>query len=300
LPAQTSNRGRRYCRFGTGGREQPGSTWSGRWDIIEVRMTKDISHILANWPCEGDRLDARCILGDDGRELLQLRVALGVLQMGFDGRPDGERPFGQSSLLKHLVRLTESNPTARIDAETWTELDREVMQYYHRRQALLIVGARSQAESDSTRAIGYFNGAVRDAEHNLSIMDFIKRHCDDEEYVQGHERYRPYVLMHRTLAEAQIELARHDAEESVERIKAGILQIEAVYKEAGTPELLAQDPSIVQLRALEHQIRKDHNITRTLREQLDAAVENEEFELAVELRDRLRAKQEGRRPPDDA
>ena len=55
----------------------------------------------------------RIVPGDDGREKLQMRIDLGLLQMELDGRPDGQRPAGAESLLDHLeARPASSRPTA--------------------------------------------------------------------------------------------------------------------------------------------------------------------------------------------
>ncbi len=262
-------------------------------------MKKDISDILREWPAEGD-LVARCIVDRDGKKQLQLRIDLGLLQMELDGRPDGEKPFGRPSLLDHLQRLSRSTSQPDFDAETWGELDREIYQYYHRRRALLILGAFCQSEGQDGEAAEYYRRAVRDANHNLRVMDFIKTHCDSEDYVTSHEQYRPFVIMHRALAEAQAELLVKDPEEAIERLKDGIRAIEAGYEDPETLnpaeayEQAEQDPSILQLRALERQVRKQHKVTLTLQEKLAEAVQNEQYERAAELRDRLRAKQEAR------
>jgi len=253
-------------------------------------MNKDINDILEKWPGERAEQSARKIVGLDGTELVQLRIDMGILQMFVDGRPDGEKPFGQPSLLEHLQRVTRTQPEPAVEADMWNELDREIMQYYHRRRALLILGARSHAEGNPADAAGYYVRAVRDADHNLQIMDFIKTHCGDEEYVESHEQYRPFVLMHRTLAEAQSELIRDDPDEAIERLKAGIRTIEDAYRQGEQADLADQDPSLAQLRALERQVRAEHNVVQTLQEQLDVAVTDEEYERAAQLRDRLRQK----------
>ncbi len=253
-------------------------------------MHKDISHILKSWSASDSELSARKIVGTDGMELVQLRLDLGILQMFLDGRPDGAKPFGQSSLLDHLLRVTEANAQAKIDAETWGELDREIMQFYHRRRAMLILGARSQSEGRDSEAVSYYHRAVRDANHNLQIMDFIKAFSDDEDYVAGHERYRPWVIMHRTLAEAQTDLIHKDPEQAIERLKAGQAAILLHHREEDTVEAGREDPSLIHLKALEDQVRKQHHIDNTLREKLDAAIEKEDFEQAAKLRDQLRKK----------
>ena len=44
-------------------------------------MSFDISDILADWPYEPGQISARKITGDDGKEKIQLRLDLGLLQM---------------------------------------------------------------------------------------------------------------------------------------------------------------------------------------------------------------------------
>ena len=66
------------------------------------------------------------------------------------------------------------------------------------------------------------------------------------------------------------------------------------YEEAEASDMVEQDPSIMQLRALERQIRRQHKLDKTLQEELDDAVRNEEYERAAELRDQMRARQETR------
>ena len=64
-------------------------------------MSLDISHILKKWPYRPGEVTARRISGRDGREKIQLRLDLGLLQMEASGRPDGERPHGFESLLAY-------------------------------------------------------------------------------------------------------------------------------------------------------------------------------------------------------
>src|SRR3989475_10739665 len=51
-------------------------------------MSLDLNSILKDWPHENGTIKVRKITGLDGREKLQLRVDLGVLQMEVTGRPD--------------------------------------------------------------------------------------------------------------------------------------------------------------------------------------------------------------------
>ena len=64
-------------------------------------MSKDITSILAGWDFDPDELQVRIVAGDDGRDKIQMRIDLGLLQMELTGRPDGERPHGFESLLDY-------------------------------------------------------------------------------------------------------------------------------------------------------------------------------------------------------
>src|SRR2546429_1402403 len=64
-------------------------------------MSLDLNTILKDWPHESGSIKVRKITGLDGREKLQLRVDLGVLQMEMSGRPDGQHPHHCESLLQY-------------------------------------------------------------------------------------------------------------------------------------------------------------------------------------------------------
>ncbi len=54
---------------------------------VSPAMSLDLNTILKDWPHENGNIKVRKITGLDGREKLQLRVDLGVLQMEMSGRP---------------------------------------------------------------------------------------------------------------------------------------------------------------------------------------------------------------------
>jgi hypothetical protein len=78
---------------------------------------RDISTLLKEWPFQPGQINARMIQGNDGEPRIQVRLDLGILQMQADGRPDGERPFGFSSLLEYHE--------ARVDGEVEQEIAEE-------------------------------------------------------------------------------------------------------------------------------------------------------------------------------
>src|SRR5205085_1256141 len=64
-------------------------------------MDFDISPILEHWVYKPGQVVVRKFKGKDGKEKIQLRVDLGLLQMNAEGRPDGKRPFGHNSLFDY-------------------------------------------------------------------------------------------------------------------------------------------------------------------------------------------------------
>jgi hypothetical protein len=54
-------------------------------------VSNDIFKTLSGWQYDPDRVSVRIVPGDDGRDKIQLRLDLGMLQMEFNGRPDGTK-----------------------------------------------------------------------------------------------------------------------------------------------------------------------------------------------------------------
>jgi hypothetical protein len=240
-----------------------------------------IDDLLRSWPYEPATLSVRIRQGDDGRDVLQMRLDLGLLQIETTGRPDGTRPGGQESYLHHLRDLAASSTEDEfvMDEEQCREADREFVQYYHRRLCWL--------------AMREFTKAMLDADHTLQLMDFCRDHSPDEEWTMSHEQYRPFVLFHRTQAAALAELeAGKGAEASVEAINEGLEKIRVVFVEHEAEEEYETDELVTRLVEMREGLRKQFEVGDTLEEQLKEAVADEKYELAAKLRDEL-AKRRG-------
>lgn len=271
-----------------------------------------IDSILKSWPYEPSTLSVRIRQGGDGRDVLQMRLDLGLLQLETAGRPDGTRPGGKNTYLDYLldleakwvpdeatdesavddepdeeieeivVDIPDFDPEAQIEAidgftmteEQCREADREFVQYYHRRLCWL--------------AMREFANAMHDADHTLRLMDFCRDHSPDEEWTMSHEQYRPFVLFHRTQAAAlaQLELGK-GAEASVEAINDGLEKIKEVFVEHEAEDEYEGDELVARLVEMREGLRKQFDVGNTLEEQLREAVENERYELAAKLRDEL-------------
>ena len=84
-------------------------------------MSQDITSILAGWDFDADVLQVRIVAGNDGKEKIQMRIDLGVLQMEISGRPDGQRPHEFESLLDYY----ESRERAAASSGQDFSLDHE-------------------------------------------------------------------------------------------------------------------------------------------------------------------------------
>jgi len=239
---------------------------------------KDIDGVLRDWPFESGVVNARLVRARGGREVLQMRVELGILQMETEKRPDGEMPGLADTYLDLLIRESISRPEDfQLTGEQCCEVDREFVQYYHRRICWL--------------ALRKFDRAVEDADHTLALMDFVLDHSTDEQWLSAHEHYRPLVVFHRTQAEALGSLEQSGPERAIEQISGGLKQIRGLLPEADGEDESDQDEMVGQLMDLQAWIRDHYNVGRTLTEQLADAVAEEKYELAAQLRDEISRRQ---------
>src|SRR5689334_5718637 len=94
----------------------------------------DIDRLLKEWAYEPGEVLARLVRGSDGREILQMRVELGLLQMEVAGRPDGQRPEGHETYFDYLLALSlDEGEDFELTPEQCAAADREFLQFYHRR-----------------------------------------------------------------------------------------------------------------------------------------------------------------------
>ena len=87
---------------------------------------ENIDRILRDWPYDAQGISVRKKKGDDGREILQMRLDLGMLQLETKGRPDGQRPQGADSYYDYLIgrTLTDGDEYVMTEEEC-EEADRE-------------------------------------------------------------------------------------------------------------------------------------------------------------------------------
>lgn len=243
-------------------------------------MNQDIDYILRNWECKpsGGIVQVRMVQARDGRQVLQMRIDLGILQLELQGRPDGAQPHGHDTYLSYLrEQARRAGKAFVLNEEQAQEADREFFQYYQRRMCWL--------------QLRQYAKAVADADHTLAFMDFVKDHSPSEEYTQAHEQYRGFVLFQRTQAAAAMQVEREAPEAAVDEIRQGLDRLRLFFAEFDLEEQMEENDMVQHLRKFEVSLRKDYNIGATLQEQLERAVAEEDYEKAARLRDQLRGRQ---------
>ena len=258
-------------------------------------MSHDLSSILNEWPFEPGSPNARLIEGDDGEPRLQIRVEMGILQLFLDGRPDGERPFGQLSLLDYfenqLDQSISEHETGSGDDEAKSEdkpdkfalteddcrlLREEAAQYYQRYIALM--------------TLEDFERVVRDTTRNLRVLDLCKKFASTEEDRTILEKFRPYITMLRARAMASQALKDNEPKAAVVALDDGLEVLRQHFSETGSPQSFDRSSEVQMLRGMRDTLVPQLPVSQAaeLRERLRKAIELENYELAAILRDELK------------
>ena len=242
----------------------------------------DIDRILNEWPYEPGEVMARRVKASDGREVLQMRVEMGVLQLEVSRRPDGTRPGGAETYFDYLLaEALHEGREFELSEDQCAEADREFVQFYHRRICWL--------------ALREFRLAALDADHSLAFMDFVRAHSPDEQWTLSHEQYRPFVLFHRVQAGALAELEEHGPEAAIREINQGLKRFHDMFADYDAEERYEDDELVTRLIELKESLRERFEVGKTLEEQLEEAIESEQYELAARLRDQMNRRSAGRR-----
>jgi UvrB/uvrC motif len=243
-------------------------------------MSLDLNTLLQDWPYESGTIKVRKIMGLDGREKLQLRVDLGVLQMEIIGRPDGRRPHNCESLLeyhqKRATRAKQKGEPYELTAEQCAELQQEGIQYYHRYLSLF--------------QINDFEGVVRDTRRNLELFSFVTAHTDREDFSWGLQQFRPYVLMMNTRAKASIFLGQGKFPEAIAEIERGREVIVDFLQQSNFPELVSKSAEIAFLDEWLGEVKAKRPLSKLeiMQREMETAIAKELYERAAELRDAIK------------
>ena len=243
-----------------------------------MKSKQDIDELLNQWPFDPFAINVR-LLESRQRKILQMRVDMGILQLETEGRPDGMTPHGSETYFDYLKQQTlgvAEDPSFKLDEDNCLEIDREFVQFYHRRVCWL--------------QLKEFHKAVADADHTLGLMDFCKKYSTDDEWTHNHEQYRPFVIYHRTQAaslswiEGDVEV---DTDNAIEEVNKGLKTLHDLFVEYDAEDQYEQDELVQRLREFREGVRERFEIGLTLKEKLAEAIDNEDYEAAAALRDQL-------------
>ena len=247
-------------------------------------MDFDISHLLDQWEYQAGQVVVRRFKAKDGREKIQLRVDLGLLQMCVEGRPDGKRPFGYASLLeyyrarlhKYVAAHNGSDEGFKLKPEDCARLQLEALQYHHRYICLL------QLED--------YTSVIRDAERNLAVFDFVGQHAESEELAWSLQQFRPQLLMVLTRARATQAMQVNDYPMAIQQIEEGLEKIRAFCHEHARGEAAEMGGEVQSLENWLEEIRAKRPLSRRekLERALHEAINCEDYERAAKVRDELR------------
>ncbi|MBN2475766.1 MAG: UvrB/UvrC motif-containing protein [Pirellulales bacterium] len=253
-------------------------------------MSKDLSKILKGWDYDPNEVTVRTIRGDDGREKIQLRMDLGVLQMERDGRPDGSRPEGCESWLEYYLQRQgahdEAHPDSaafQLDEDDCVRLWGEGVQYYHRYLSFW--------------HLKLYELCARDTQRNLQLFGFVCEYAKDDRHKLQFDQWRPYVRMMYTRSVATPLIEKKHYEEALQVIESGIDAIRDFldeYQQSHRVEECAELMSLehwrdeIVLKEQRARASRPQTAVQILRNKLEAAVAAEEFEEAARLRDEIR------------
>ncbi|HZZ30002.1 MAG TPA: UvrB/UvrC motif-containing protein [Pirellulales bacterium] len=252
-------------------------------------MSNDLTPILDGWEHNPDHFAVRIIRGNDGRDKIQVRLDLGLLQMEIDGRPDGQRPEGQESwfdLFRHRQKEhDQAHPDGasfQLTADECQLLLREGVQYYHRYLSFW--------------HLERYELCARDTSRNLKLFAFVREFAAKDQDRLLFDQYRPYVTMMHTKAVATPLAELGDYEAAIKVIDAGIT---GIRKFLGEYEQLDRADRCGELMHLEKW--REQMVNRQpalpppppdpldqLKADLQQAIAEEQFEEAARLRDELR------------
>jgi len=179
------------------------------------------------------------------------------------GRPDGERPYDQESLLDHCLQTHRGEPVSLTEEEV-AALQEESWQYYVRRNFDFLLEDYFQARDD--------------AEHNLGIWNLIDR-CDASASLRwGYLKWWPWIERDRAMAQALWDLQRGEpdhaatelyrAQRSIEQF--GERHAEEYEQEEGDNRSLCGHMG-QHAGALVELLRREQRLPISLEEQFDAA-----------------------------
>ena len=243
-------------------------------------MGKDIAHLMREWEYDPENT-VRFVEADDGRQILQVRLPLGIEQYELDGRPDGMEPDGRESILegieekvKAFIAQNGEDSGFSIDHDDFVMMQNEGILFYYRYLLLF--------------QIGDYERTSRDTGHNLRICSLVEKYCTNKDDRKSLLQYKPYIIRVNALSRSMLLLGKNEKQRALAIIKSAIEEIESGEMIPSMVYKFERDRSLEQLRGTLKQLGNlGVGEVERLEAQLAEAVANEDYERAAQLRDKI-------------
>jgi len=194
-------------------------------------------------------------------------------------RPDGQRPYGEDSLLDHYLS-PRGAPKLPLGEEELAELREESWQYYVRRNFAFLLKDFSQARED--------------AEHNLGIWNLVEQSDASEAEKWSYLKWWPWIERDRAIAQALWHLQHGQAEDAATELYRAQRSIEQ-FGERYAAEYAQEEPQGRSLCAHMRQhiaslvevLREEGELPVSLEERLDLASARGDVEEVERLREEM-------------
>ena len=244
-------------------------------------MGPDITELLEEWPYDSEQ-SMRIIAAQDGRTVLQVRLPLGIEQYELDGRPDGARPGGKETVTQEIQdRLTEfvaesgSSSGFELSEEECQMMQEEAVLFYHRYLLLF--------------QMNDFERVARDTGHNLQLCGLLENYCESDEDRNSVLQFKPYIVRMNSMSRAMTAVQNGSPMQGKQILNRAIAEIESLTEIDSPAFQFERIRSVNYLKSALKQIDEHHaGPEQKLEEELQNAVEREDYERAAEIRDRLK------------
>lgn len=236
----------------------------------------DLKDYLDAWPYD-DENSIRFLTAIDGREFMQVRQPMGIEQYELEGRPDGKTYHGCQTALDYVEENILENEargnSPLLTEENYQAIRQEGMLFYLRYLILF------QA--------GHYHRVCKDTEHNLRLCSLLRKHGSEEQQFEVLQ-YEPYIIRIDGTARAMEEISHksfHSAKEVLLQAKERIEKLRIIP----TPFFESEKTrSLEQLNSLLDQLKEQTMTSKDrLKQELEKAIEEENYELAARIRDMI-------------
>jgi hypothetical protein len=171
-------------------------------------------------------------------------------------------------------RIRNAETEFKLSNEDFVGLSNEGILFYYRYLRLF--------------QIGEYRRTARDTDHNMQLCELVERYGQEVDDKNTLLQYKPYIMRMNAISKAMMYLHRHLQAAAREVLEAAIDNIRNL-PEVDTPSF--QFERVRSIDYLESALKQVHEEKAdpidTLREELKQAIEEENYERAAQLRDKI-------------